>query len=96
MIKNVKFIKKEKIVLEIFKIKSSQIFLRTFGAPGGTRTPGLELRRLAFYPAKLQTHIFFHFKGYNSNEKITNKIYSIGELLGNAQNSKSPNPLLSR
>ena len=28
-----------------------------YGAPGGTRTPDLQVRSLPFYPAKLQAHI---------------------------------------
>ena len=43
-----------KIIFVIY-IKNLKKFYN--GAPGGTRTPGLELRRLAFYPAKLQTQI---------------------------------------
>ena len=39
--------------------KNSQVILRVCsGAPGGIRTPGLEVRSLALYPAKLQVQIF--------------------------------------
>ena len=33
-----------------------------FGAPGGTRTPDLQVRSLPFYPAKLQAHINMNIK----------------------------------
>ena len=29
----------------------------SYGVPGGIRTPGLKVRSLAFYPAKLQAQI---------------------------------------
>lgn len=43
--------------MRVMKIKKLSNNFENFGVPGGTRTPGLELRRLAFYPAKLQAHI---------------------------------------
>ena len=33
-------------------------FIFNTGVPGGIRTPDLKVRSLAFYPAKLQAHIY--------------------------------------
>ena len=53
-----------------YKLCKSLIFQHyrayVFGAPGGIRTPGLQVRSLIFYPAKLQAHflwilLFFYF-----------------------------------
>ena len=32
-----------------------------YGAPGGTRTPDLQVRSLPFYPAKLQAHLPYYY-----------------------------------
>ena len=40
------------------KLKPLRLVLRGFGVPGGTRTPGLQVRSLPFYPAKLQVHTY--------------------------------------
>lgn len=37
--------------------KKTLKFAWEFGAPGGIRTPGLEVRSLALYPAKLQVQL---------------------------------------
>ena len=48
-----------------------------FGAPGGTRTPDLQVRSLPFYPAKLQAqihNILYYYTVYEKNiqEKFKN------------------------
>ena len=43
------------------KIKKSTIKVDFFGAPGGIRTPDLEVRSLAFYPAKLRAHYLIYY-----------------------------------
>lgn len=43
------------------KIKKSTFKVDFFGAPGGIRTPDLEVRSLAFYPAKLRAHYLIYY-----------------------------------
>ena len=46
----------------IYYYKNPSFFLGFFfGAPGGIRTPDLQVRSLPFYPAKLRAHLFYKY-----------------------------------
>ena len=54
------------LFLSLFYKKALIKLSALIGVPGGTRTPGLELRRLAFYPAKLQAQVKlpYYYNGF--------------------------------